>query len=876
MKNRIYRWLCLLTAAAMIAFSAPAVLAEEQPAADAAPAAQQRQPYSDKQYEVVFGLMTRLGILDSGLSAEDIDQNAAVSRGEFADYTARLLNLSGGKAQKVYYTDVPTTHFAYEAINMLTAEGYFNGTGGNRFEPDEPILVRDAQTTLLKTLGLAPFISSGYADEAFIRRAVNDANLNVAASTETNLTFYEMIMMMYNALQADYYYLGAISDGMSHYYQKEGDSLLYATRNMRYEANKLMTAAGGVDIYGGPIAKNVVVIDGKTYDAGSRDFAEFLGKYVEFIYEEGASNTIVWASEYSLGRTLTLVLDENSRYEAQKGILTYYEDASERSARIGSNAAVIYNGRISDISLEEALNKPRTLVTLSASGNSALYDIVLIESYYNIVVGNIDNTSMTYYDKTSDTGVSLNENDYEVLRIENTEGGEIPRTDIQKNNVLSVFESEDGTYVKVIVSAATAQGNVENVSSDNYVTIGGAVYKLYSESLRSSLMPGSVVICYLDFLGYIAAVTTNSGSEGKFVAVAIAADGGSDSLGSYLYMKLLREDGTQADYDAAPRLVIDDVVYTNLSEAYNVMCENGIFKPQIMLCTLNGSGKLSRIDLAKPDDGAPHPLIKTREIEKDLASFDQAMYVAAQQKIGTKMLTNSDTKVFFIPANFGTDYERCKVGPLREWEDYRGAVSYRTTQDDPFYEQYIVNTQISYGSTAQNHELRMFDEFREGIDEDGNPVKFLVCSSGTSFTEWEVDKYADLDQYNLKRGDAIRIGVTTANNNKVEFVTIADRAGSDAVVNKDLRLNPYQTRTISCYANDKLGYALKVGWDNGADFDEMFNLSASTPIIVYDSEKDKVYSGTMDDILTYRSGGESSKLLVQTYQGAMSRVLVYR
>ncbi len=857
MKRNICKWICALLAAAMMF-----------PAGQVTPAA---DTIESTDYDRAFSLLSYLEIFDSSLTLDEVEPDSLVTRGDFSVYLARLLNTNTTGTATLYYTDVSKSHYAFEEITLLTELGYLVGTGAKRFEPDKPILSQDAGTLLVKALGLVSFINSGAADTSFIYRAMREAGISYRAGG--NVTFRDMTLMLYNALQAEYYQL-ASTGRESTYFKIDGETLLYKTREMRFSEKGLLSAANGADIYGAAYDSDSAVIDGVRYSVDSKSYINLLGRFVDYVYTDDDSPVLKWAVDSGDSRALEIVIGDEGGYDAQSGQFWYFKNSREKRANIAPSAVMAYNGRPLGSDAAAVLAKPNTRVTLLSSYGNSSYDIVLIESYWNLMVAGKSSSDNIIYDRNSDKSVSLNPERYDALYIEDADGAEYEWTEIQTDSILSVFESQDGNYVRVVVSDVTASGMIGQMKGDGDIVIGDGVYRGYSDDVFSGLQLGASVTCYLDFQGYVAAVKTGTLSANQFVGFALAGVCQSKTFDTELTLKILSETGSIEDYKTEKRLNINDYVYKDMEKAFEQLSENGMFKPQIMLCQVNSSGKLTRIDTAFADDGGVHPLTINREIKKDLDKVEHGMYVNG--RIGVNMLTNSKTKVFSVPENLGSDFSRCFVSSLRMWDDYRGAVSYRTTAEDTFYEQYVVTRQITYGDTASNHAIQMIDEIYTSLDADGELVQHIVYTSGNGSLENAVAQYLDLDAYNLKRGDAVRLATTASNKNQVEYVSIVSRAEDDAAVGASLRETPYATRTISAYAYDKLGFAVKIGWDSGAKFDEIIQVSAGMPVAVYDSERDEVYMGSVEDIKTYKSDGTPSRLLLQSYQGTLQRVFVYR
>lgn len=861
MRIKIQRWICtLLTLTMLLSVGAFNVVVAET--ADTV-----------TTYDKAFELLSYLGIYDEDMEIDRIDKEKTISRGEFAIRFSRLINAVDLNMQALYYVDVPESHYAYKEITNLTELGYLSGIGDKKFAPEESIRQADAAKLLLKGLGLLEVINGGYTNEGFISDAMYEAEISV---TGEYMTFGQMTLMLYNALLADCYSMSGVKGDNVTYDRIEGESLLYKTRKLRYIKNELLTAANGTSIYDKESGAKEVIIGDVKYYTEDRDFSDFLGRYVDFVYSEDDAPELVWAILTGTDTKLLVTVGDKGGYDAGKNQIWYTKNDKKRYVNISASPAVVYNGRPIYTDVSQVLSVPNTRLTLLSSQKNSNYDIILAESHLNLQVRSKDDDEYIVRDSFSGESICLEESEYDNLLIEDLNGNEITWADIQEYDILSIFKTKDGGYVRVVVSNNMINGTVDRVNGDGTVVIGDSTYKPYDDSVSSGIVLGASGIYYLDCFGYIAAVNTSMKSANDFVGFALTGVCYTEADDTGLVLKILSENGNIEKFFVKDKLNINGIKFKDMEAAMSELSENGIFKPQIMLCKKNESGDLIRIDTASPDDGGVHPLTVNRELKKDLNSIEQAMYNPHQKSIGLTMLTNSDTVIFSVPENIGSDLSKCFVATLRQWDDYRGAVSYRTTAEDTFYEEYIVTRQITYATTAQNHPIVMVDHMMMAVDEEGEVVTRLVVARAGKLQEFTVDENCDIEYYNLKCGDVIRLATTASNDSKVESVSIVSRVGDTTAVGSSLRETPYSERTISCYAHDKKGNALKVGWDSGEDFDEIIQLSDTTPIAVYDSVNDKVYFGTIDDIDTYKSGNTPSKLIVQSSKGLLQYIMVQR
>lgn len=87
-------------------------------------------------YNTAVSTLSNLGIV-AGYGNGKFGPNDPITRAQFATICARIGELEASGEN--HFTDVPTTHWAYEYINAAADEGWVAGYGDGRFGPDDTI-----------------------------------------------------------------------------------------------------------------------------------------------------------------------------------------------------------------------------------------------------------------------------------------------------------------------------------------------------------------------------------------------------------------------------------------------------------------------------------------------------------------------------------------------------------------------------------------------------------------------------------------------------------------------------------------------------------------------------------------------------------------
>ena len=245
----------------------------------------------DAKYAKEIGIINAMGIIN-GDETGAFNADANLTRAEFAQVLTVLLQINYGDVAKEnawYYTfaipedlddvlltpstglvtgtetpsapetvekiqkftDVETTHWAYDVIVQITDLGYMVGTSATEFSPEEPVTVNQVNKVLVKILGYEQFadINGGY-----------PAGFNYIASTlkmlkginnygENPITRGELSKIIYNMFDANMIATTVITDeGVATYQQSDKTFLNEVLNVYKYEGK--VTDNGTTAIFG--------------------------------------------------------------------------------------------------------------------------------------------------------------------------------------------------------------------------------------------------------------------------------------------------------------------------------------------------------------------------------------------------------------------------------------------------------------------------------------------------------------------------------------------------------------------------------------------------------------------------------------------------
>lgn len=817
-------------------------------------------------------VLKSLEIVNSDYDSNSLDETQKVTRAEFAVYFAKMMDYDISMQNVLYYNDVPKSHYAYNEIAYLSDRKILSGVGEKSFKPDDVMKKEHAYLVLLRALGYQNDMINGN-----VMGAAADADIIADVSASEDLLLCDLFVMMYNTLMADTMTVEGYN-GYSGTYKK-GNTLLYETRDMIFEREMFLSAAEGASLFGEDVYLTDVVIEGERYVTDIKNIISYLGYKVNFIYIEGKDeNEIIWIEANKNTDVASLEIDEDSSFNASDWSIEHYEGSKKKTYKMEQNIAVVYNGRFVESGLSGIFNKSKYHITLIAH-NSSNYNYAIVEAYENIMVEYKNETEEKVYDSISETMVNMSADDYESFKILDINGNEIKLSNIKENSVVSIFRSIDNEYFKAVVSDKVVSGDISAISDDGIV-INDVCYVFYDANSTVSNLIKSATF-YLDYKGYVAYADKRFLGNNQHVAYVYKVNVIDDDEG--LNFKILNESGKIEQHKSTQNLKIDGTKYTDFAKALEqfTKTEAGEFKPQIMLVSITKDGLIDSVYRASDEGGTSNLLVKNKELPNVPGKPWYAYARVSQGIIGINVLYDDNTKVFKVPAdekvNEALDTQFSVVKPA-ERQNFSGAVTYKVTDEDVFYEQYIVLKQASNVEIARAAQFFVVNKIYEKVNAEDEVVTYVSGMLGGTEVEYELDfDYGMTDEIlNSNCGDIYIIGL---NNNKIAASSkvyncvpgnIALEFYSNTGEPKDY--GEAESRYFIGFVCDRKGTALKIDYENDGVADQVANLkSGANTIMVYDSQaKTKLYKGTIDDVT------HGSLIIVNTTYNSNISIVVYK
>ncbi|MBE7014053.1 MAG: hypothetical protein E7419_02460 [Ruminococcaceae bacterium] len=613
--------------------------------------------YDDNFY---FNVINALGFYNEGNIGE-YKPDEPMTRLRFAGIIAEILNVSPVLETTGIYKDIARRHFMSGTLEALNQMGVMKGVGAEEFGKDQEITVPMVSAALVRALGYKEFAEyySGY-ELGYVTMA-DKAGLLKGISQSGSLKSKDIIRILYNFMNAEVYETVGVSNNNYIKEATSGNTILKVYHNIAsvrdiVKSNEVtsLTSKKGTD-------EDAVVIGNICLNTNGTSLNQYLGYSVEAYYNV-EDETILFAGVTDKNNALVIDIDTFVRYLSEK--ITYEKDSKELTVSLSSSADIIYNGKFEPFSKKLFENIANGNITLIDNNNDNKYDVAFINSYINGVLDTKSNDGYVLRFKNNVPSIKLE--DYAAYDIKDAAGKNVAFEVISENNVLSIQESKDKSYMLITVGTASTIGSLTEIYSDGRVTrlnIGGELIKAdpVFVSSNSFLKPGITGEFFADAYGRIAhysEITTRSAGYAYFIGMW---DEGESY--DYVNIKMFTEGKQLVELKTAKKVTIDGVAGVSSKtlmenkQLFNWSKEEdpndpgtlidtkGKAKPQLISYKLNSDGDIIKIDTPFYNVGVENPdntlMIVTINEEMEYDSIDIAF--------GESVYLNGGCRVFTIP-----------------------------------------------------------------------------------------------------------------------------------------------------------------------------------------------------------------------------------
>lgn len=814
----------------------------------------------DEEFKASFDILTKLEVLNE-YDEVTVEPDKPVSRAEFADTLAKVLKLEQSNETRMYYHDVPKTHFAYGAITALTDIGYMNGTGNDMFSPEQTISNIHAARVLISVLGYDFKLKYSKSPESECYSIAKDIGIDDNISLYSEMTFRDMVIMLKNALIAPTMQLSGVGTNTIEYEQDEEETLLSQIYDCHFVENERVVGANGVTIYNGSLSDEYIMIGENQYIQFYGDMQDFIGSYVDFIYKGDLDEDkceIVWIEKNGRYDEYNIEINQDNYFDASTYQFKYYNEKEKlRKIDIKRNVSVIYNGGfVDDVESVLTLTNYKARIIENDKGDC---DVVVISKYTNFIVGSVNVEECFARSKVDNSVISLDKNDYTYYELANSSGNNISIEEVKSGDVISTYQSVCGKYVRFILSTEQVNGVIDEKGNDDdnqtYIVINSKKY-IAHEDLNTDLFDLRAEVCiFLDVEGKIAYVQSANSSLNAMYILGVNID---DSLDDNLIVKAYTKDGKIVKYYTASKVRINGNQYKNGFDEYSLSNVKSEILEKIAICQFDSKGNIKKIETPRQNGEIT--------VSDPLGS---KYYRVVSSKLGKTSCIDANTIIFCIPDD-ATKAEDKKFavkskGQLSDWTTYN-AECYQLKGNADGVSDFAIIKGYNNSETKNSTSMFVLNGTSMSLNEDDDVVLVLEGFEG----KVEKSYYCEygFNPSGLNPGDVLFLET----NPQKEVTNIVKKYNRDSAGGETTASMAAENRVVVGTVNEIKGNIIKLGYNDTGTIDEIFSIE-TTPVIVVDTDERKrpARVGSIADINT----GGVSKAVVQTYQMNQLLVVIY-
>lgn len=807
--------------------------------------------------------------IDYEYDAETIQPDQQVTKAAFVQNVVELLNMSEVECKTSYYHDVSSDHWAFSSVGIMTELGVISGNGNKYFYPDKYITRDEAATIVVTALGYGVYANNmgGY-PTGYIKVANELELFDNCMSGNQMLTLSDAIIMLRNTLDAN---IAKANVGKNDFTFVKSEETVLRYYHSKYYGKGTLTGCDGVTFEaGGTLKEGTVLIDGIEYTTELTDILNDIGTKVEFLYAaeeiDSEDRELIWIKSLESNQVMELRKDEDCEFDSEKYIF-YYRDENdkEKKLNISEGIIVIYNGAITNRKVADIFNLDKYDVRFIKSKGGSEYDIAIVWEYKNLVVGRVDFYDQVIFDKI-DAGKSLDIYDSrEKILIQ----GGLSVEQIEDGDVLSYYESEDKSILKIDISKNTVDVTAKWIRDDDGVKTlitDNEEYVFYDNEADTNVLFNEEIKLYLDKNGFIADI-------GRVKAEGIPAylvKAKYNEFDDSLTLTTLDYDGNMVQRKAVKKVRLDGE-RTELEIVYSMFTADRVTKQQVLILKVNENNEITDIDTLT---------VGALETEDTTLRCYEKSYTGQYKHHGRlvpKYLISQSSIIFSVPSVVSddeNDYQVKSKSDMSNDQFYTFDI-YGYSPEMTGYEEILVIKDKNWGisSGSENKIYVLVDKITQVVNEYGEAVEQVTFArKGNILNVMTVPEFSLLD-LGVKSGDLVQFEMGM--NGAIKNADIKYSYGSDErPINTAYNAEP-GLRVV--YAHEKAGRTLRIGHDSPADFDEAFEVYDSDVVIYDPYGEEKIRKGSLWDIRTYAEVGNScSTVAIQTIDEGPYFVVIYK
>ena len=688
---------------------------------------------ADTDYEKAIEMLVALGIVD-GYEDGTYRPERVVTRAEMAKLMVVALGYSDlVTGSKSNFSDTQG-HWADAYIALAAGKGIVIGDGDGRFRPDSTVSYDEAITMLVRGLGYTDNCNelkgmtwpTNFKVKAADLKITKDVKLTSAGADRGGVA-----QLIANALEATLVTVTVDGDVTLLQDTVDGEKI------DRILLTRVATPDYDYDVTPERLDSSNKNYGGKIVDLGEYMFQNlkvFLNDDDEVVYVK-SSNSLVIEGTYD-------DFDEDSKVLSIEDANEKIKKATLEDEEIDSSV-VFENGAIKETDID-ATNLEDTdsikIVAKDANKNGKIDEKEVVGFVTTIQTGVIRVQQEYVAGKAKLEGLLLPTDDDDKVDLANitVKGDATSLEDIEEDDIVAEYLSEDETVTTLVVTRDTVEGKVTRIDDDTYY-IDGKDYDLAGKALITDLELGNEGVFFLDHNGELVDFDGSGVGPTNYAVVLGVEEGtvtekfGKTSVDDYPQVKLATQDDETVVLDIYVKINSDGEVTNsakigsdNIVTVYEegedtkLAIDSRLDENVLIKYSLNKDGKINKVTIVRNLEAANTfanvDLEKsTNKLAADVVVFDQTEdydVVDADvlpSDLDAYVVRNSSGQIIVLVAKDGQISSKAKTSFV-----FITKVNESSNADDE-----IVQTVVAYTDGAKKTIVTTADDT---VDYDGHAV----------------------------------------------------------------------------------------------------------------------------------------------------------
>lgn len=828
--------------------------------------------------EPAVGLLTTLGVLN-----DEKSDGETLTRLEFARYLAKTMGIYQNQSAVDYYSDMGAYISDKGYIATLTERKIISGSGGT-FRPDDAITYNEAVTMIVRMLGYEQYASAAGGYPKGYLEVLNKLDIGTNSADVTLDTAIELI---YGALNSYVYRIeGSNANGLVFSSDSE---ITYLEEQYKIKMIKgSITEAAFVSLVGeGNLANNSIKIGETIILTEDFEFIDYVGSNVIAFYKyDDDVNELVYLYE---NKELNdeIIIDAKDFEELNGNYITYTDIGGKtRRVKVADKYYVIRNGECVTEKISQRLDFMNGTIKLIKSGKTNEYNVIKLDEYSNITVESIDYENKLIFSRYDSKIINYDTPEY-MKFFYMSEEAQANHSILDVNDVLCVYSSDNGKYLKILLSDNKITDSISSVLNEDgrvIVTLGENEYKVTPElAAKVDLAAGGRYILRLNTFNEIAAVDTdwNNVESSAYMYKAVLGESGDEVM-----LRLFTETNEHVMVKCKSKVVIDGSWFSGASIQERFADERtGNTVDQLIIYKTNSNGEIVSIKTADGGELTLKGSGSTNRYSNGLFYPNYAVHMGTRYFSIPNDLTNRQDFTCTIGTQSGTGTRY-----FYQYDDSKPFVDYVVSRFDT----------VQRENAESNYYATMVSKITQMVNEDNEIINVLHGLRNNATVQLTVADYVDVSL--LQPGDLIRY--TTDWQGRISSLVPNNGGGNDIAFPYNNGVFPNWTGNQSSnydsgifrltygYVSDKFtapyiadngdvkynSYII-IGYENPEGTDEFVPFDRTRKIAMFDVERrgDKAYYATFDEIKTYKDFGMDCDRVVISYNWALVKdAFIYR